>query len=161
MDSKEAVEILRNFVSTQGLKFTSQRKIVTEVFFDPSFRDQHPTVEELYLRVKKQDPKVGYATVYRTLKLLIECDLAKPGRFGNDQMRYEPEAPGEHHDHLVCNECGAILEFEDEEIESLQIEVAARLGFALEDHKMVLFGRPLKDCKRQNCKRESTSAARA
>ena len=161
MDSKEAVEILRNFVATQGLKFTTQRKVVTEVFFDPSFRDQHPTVEELYLRVKEQDPKVGYATVYRTLKLLIECNLAKPGRFGNDQMRYEPESPGEHHDHLVCNECGAILEFEDDEIESLQIEVAARFGFALEDHKMVLFGRPIDDCTTPNCKRESTPAARA
>ena len=161
MDTKEAVDILRNFVSNQGLKFTSQRQTVTEVFFDPQFRALHPTVEELYLRVKERDPRVGYATVYRTLKLLTECNLANPSRFGNDQMRYEPESPGEHHDHLVCNECGAILEFEDDEIEALQIAVAKRLGFTLEDHKMVLFGRPTDDCTIQNCKRESPSTTRA
>ena len=152
MDTKEAVDILRKYLSSQGLKFTSQRQTVTEVFFDPLFRDEHPTVEELYLKVKARDSRVGYATVYRTLKLLVDCELANPTRFGSDQMRYEPEAPGEHHDHLVCNACGAILEFEDEDIEALQVAVAKRLGFELEDHKMVLFGRPIGGCTYRTCK---------
>ena len=126
---------------------TSQRRVVTEAFFDPSVTGDHPTAEELYLRVRKIDSRIGYATVYRSLKILTEAGLASPGRFGDNQTRYEPESPGEHHDHFVCVECGKIVEFEDEEIERLQIEVAARLGFDLTDHKMVLFGKPKGTCK--------------
>jgi Fur family ferric uptake transcriptional regulator len=158
LDAAEAVEILRTYVSQKGLKFTGQRQTVTEVFFDPAFQEHHPTVEELFLRVRERDSRVGYATVYRTLKLLTECGLANPSRLGDKQTRYEPESPGEHHDHMVCNECGAILEFEDEGIENLQEQVASRLGFALEDHKMILFGRPRDDCNVSNCRRDEAGS---
>ena len=153
MKPAEAVEILKAYLSENGLKMTNQRQLVTESFFDPAHREEHPTVEELYLRVRALDPRVGYATVYRTLKLLTECDLAAPSRFGDNQTRYEPEQPGEHHDHMVCIECNGIIEFEDEEIERLQETVARRLGFELADHKMVLFGKPSADCEVPGCRR--------
>ena len=156
MKTSEAVEKLKAYLIQQGLKFTHQRKIVTEVFFDPKFRDQHPTVEELYVRIRKRDSKIGYATVYRTVKLLVECGLAEPSRFGDNQTRYEPEIPGEHHDHLVCTDCGVVIEFEDEEIERLQERVAQKFGFVLSDHKMVLFGQPDKVCEVVNCQRLAT-----
>lgn len=132
---------------------TSQRRIVTEAFFDPDEREGHPTAEELYLRVRSIDSSVGYATVYRTLKLLTDSNLASPSRLGDNQTRYEPESPGEHHDHFVCRDCGAIIEFEDERIETLQEEIARTLGFALTDHKMVLFGSPVDECQAANCRR--------
>ena len=148
IEAEEALEILATYLSKSGLKMTSQRRIVTEAFFDPSVTDDHPTAEELYMRVRERDSRIGYATVYRSLKILTEAGLASPGRFGDNQTRYEPESPGEHHDHFVCTECGQIVEFEDEQIERLQVEVAARLGFTLTDHKMVLFGRPRGSCKK-------------
>jgi len=151
----EALEVLKTFLKDSGLKMTAQRRIVTEAFFDSCEGNDHPTVEELYLIVRARDVRVGYATVYRTLKLLVDCGLASPGRFGDNQTRYEPEAPGTHHDHFVCSECGAILEFENESIETLQEEIARALGFQLTDHKMVLFGRPLAECEVENCRRQS------
>ncbi|MCA9544018.1 MAG: transcriptional repressor [Myxococcales bacterium] len=140
----------------QGLKFTQQRRLITEVFFDPDLRDEHPSTEELYLRVRARDARVGYATVYRTLKLLVDAGLANPTRFGDKQVRYEPEMPGEHHDHLVCQECGAVLEFEEHAIEALQEAVAAKFGFALTDHRMVLYGKPKGACDPAFCKRQET-----
>ena len=140
MKADEAVDILRAYLVKNRLKFTSQRELVTQVFFDPQYDEDHPTVEELYMRVRSLDSNVGYATVYRTLKLLTACELAHPNRLGDGQTRYEPETPGEHHDHLVCAECGAIIEFEDDEIERRQHQVAENHGFVLTDHQMVLFG---------------------
>lgn len=150
---EEALSTLRTWLSENGLKYTHQRKLITEVFFDPAHRDTHPSVEELYLRVRERDHRVGYATVYRTLKILTDCGLANPNRLGDNQTRYEPEDPGEHHDHLVCSECGAVFEFEEEEIERLQHAVAERFGFTLDDHKMVLYGRPGAECALEACQR--------
>ena len=145
MDSSDALNRLAAYLTKKGLKSTSQRRLITEVFFAD---------EELYLRVRAEDPRVGYATVYRTLKLLVECGLAEPRRLGDNQTRYEPEEPGAHHDHLVCTECGAIVEFEEERIEALQDQVVRRLGFAgLADHRMVLYGKPGSDCQVVGCRR--------
>ena len=155
---EEAVSTLRAYLGKQGLKFTGQRRLITEVFFDPTFRQHHPSVEELYLRVRDRDRRVGYATVYRTLKLLTDCGLANPSRLGDNQTRYEPDVPGEHHDHLVCTACRAILEFEEDEIERLQHEVARRLGFRLTDHKMVLYATPADPCQATACPRRADEA---
>lgn len=156
MKAQEAVDTLRAYLTQQGMKFTVQRALITEVFFDPQFRNSHPSVEELYLRVRARDPRIGYATVYRTLKVLTDCGLANPNRLGDNQTRYEPEVPGEHHDHLVCAECGAVFEFEEEEIERLQHEVARRFGLDLTHHKMVLYGQPGVDCTAPDCKRHGS-----
>ncbi len=152
MKPTQAVDTLVAWLGQKGLKVTKQRRIITEAFFDPSFRDGHPTVEELYLRVRHEDPSIGHATVYRTLRLLVESGLASPSRLGDDQVRYEPDIPGEHHDHLVCTECGAIVEFEDARIEALQEEAARRLGFELKNHRMVLYGQPT-SCPPATCRR--------
>ena len=149
----EAITTLKAYLSEKNLKYTHQRRVVTEVFFDAAAEQLHPTIDELFLRVKAVDPKIGYATVYRTIKLFEECKLASPRRFGDNQTRYEPEVPGEHHDHMICRDCGAIIEFEDSRIEELQERVARELGFTLSDHKMVLFGNPDRDCQVESCQR--------
>jgi len=156
VDANEALDKLAKYLTKKGLKSTSQRRLITQVFFAPEHRATHPTVEELYMRVRDIDSRVGYATVYRTLKLLVDSGLAEPNRLGDNQTRYEPEEPGAHHDHLVCTECGAILEFEEAEIESLQAEVCERLGFSLSDHRMVLHGTPAADCEVPGCRREAS-----
>jgi len=90
----------------RGLKSTSQRDDIARAFFGAA---EHLSVEELHAAVKKVNPRVGYATVYRTLKLLKECGLADERHFDDGQARYEPtEAEEQHHDHIICERCGKI-----------------------------------------------------
>lgn len=125
-----------NYLADNGLNTTQQRELIVDQFLRCK---DHVSIEEVLARVKKKNPKVGYATVYRTLKLLVEAGLATQRQFGDGQARFE--IAGAHHDHLICTKCGLILEFEDEEIEKLQDAVAKRLGgFKLQRHKHELYG---------------------
>lgn len=130
-------EILNRYIAKNGLKSTRQRTLILEIFYRAG---GHLSAEELLELVRAEDPKVSQATVYRTLRLLTECGLAEPRNFGGDgQTRYEI-ATDDHHDHLICTQCGTIVEFEDEEIESLQERVARAHGFEMTHHKMELYG---------------------
>ena len=135
--SKTAVQQLTEYLSGQGLRSTTQRDHILQVFVDAG---QHLSAEELYLRVKKTHPGIGYATVYRTLKLLAEAGLADERRFEDGFTRYEYKASNSHHDHLICTKCGVILEFENERIEALQQDVARKNHFLVQSHKLELYG---------------------
>jgi len=128
---------LNEYMSKHGLRSTEQRRLVTEMFFASA---DHLSIEDLLERVRLEEPKIGYATVYRTLKLLKDCGLAFERHFGDGVSRYEVAWADEHHDHMICLECEKIVEFEDQAIESLQHEVASRLGFKLVRHKLELYG---------------------
>ncbi len=132
----ELNERLAAYMNRKGLRSTAQRRLVTDLFFDST---DHLSIEDLLAIVRKEDPKVGYATVYRTLKLLKESGLAAERHFGDGVSRYEV-ASDEHHDHLICTECGKIVEFEHDEIERLQDELAANHGFKLSRHVHELYG---------------------
>jgi len=130
-------QIFQNFASSKGLKSTKQRDTILDCFLSC---DQHLSTEELYLKLKESMPGIGFATVYRTLKLFAESGIAREIQFGDGQTRYEHLHAGEHHDHLVCTRCGAIMEFENETIEKLQAEVARNHGFTIINHKLELYG---------------------
>ncbi len=130
-------KIFQEYLQSQGLKSTSQREIILDEFLRS---DEHPSTEDLYLRVRKKNPQVGYATVHRTLKLFAECGIASVRNFGDGSTRYESVAEDEHHDHLVCQNCGLIIEFEDDQIESLQEKVAKKHKFKVLDHRLELYG---------------------
>lgn len=149
MTSDEAVTVLEDYLSKSGLKNTAQRRLITQVFFDPRFKQDHPSVDTLHQHVRALDESVGYATVHRTMKLLVEAGLASPRQLGDKETRYEPESPGEHHDHLVCTDCGHIVEFENPQIEAMQEQIARDFGFALREHRMVMYGR----CEKVDCER--------
>ena len=121
----------------RALKSTSQRDDIARVFFASN---RHISVEELYREVKKVNPRVGYATVYRTVRLLRECGLAAERHFHDGEARFENVEQEHHHDHLICERCGRIVEFANEAIEKLQEQVAQKLGFAITGHKMELYG---------------------
>jgi Fur family ferric uptake transcriptional regulator len=122
----------------RGLKSTAQRDDIARVFFGAG---KHFSVEELHAAVKKVNPRVGYATVYRTLKLLKDCGLADERHFDDGQARYEPVAAEEqHHDHLICERCGRIVEFNSDQLERLQETIARGLGFVVSRHRMELYG---------------------
>ena len=138
MSEDKKIQALRTFIAKEGLKNSRQREIIAQVFFDST---EHIRVEDLLQRVREVDPKVSQATVYRTMKLLVDCSLAEARQFQDGQTRYEAsDDEGHHHDHLICTKCGKIVEFVDERIEELQVEVAASFGFKVSDHKMELYG---------------------
>ena len=144
---KEAVAAaasrLNAYLQRHGLKQTRQREAILEAFLASS---GHITSEQLYEVVRKKHPDVGAATVYRTLRLLCEAGLANAHQFGDGVTLYEVEG-GDHHDHLICNDCGTILEFSSELVEIEQDKIAAARGFKLTKHQHILFG----DCQRPDC----------
>ena len=133
----DPIQQFNDFISHKGLKSTSQRLIILKAFLAS---DSHYSTEELYLKLRKKYPKIGYATVHRTLKLFAECGIAAERHFGDGQTRFEPVRGEEHHDHLICTHCGLIIEFEEPEIEKLQVSVAAAHQFTIENHRLELYG---------------------
>ena len=126
------------YARRHGLKSTQQRDVIVDLFLRSS---GHISIEDLLTKVRKRAPKVGYATVYRTLKLLTDAGIAAPRQFGDGQTRFEVVGEHGHHDHLICVQCGLILEFENDTIEQLQDEMAEKMGgFKLVRHKLELYG---------------------
>ena len=134
---KSAAQQLSEYLAGQGLKSTSQRDTILQIFVNAG---SHLSAEELYSRVKKAHPRIGYATVYRTLKLLAEAGLAEERRFEDGFTRYEYRSSDGHHDHLICTRCGVIIEFENVRIEELQADVARKKGFQVQSHKLEIYG---------------------
>jgi Fur family ferric uptake transcriptional regulator len=134
---KKATEALASYLNGQGLKATRQRDEILKVFIAAG---RHLSAEELYQLVKKSVPGIGFATVYRTLKLLSDAGLAHEQRFEDGFTRYEYNASDSHHDHLICTRCGEIIEFENEQIEQLQQDVALKNRFLVQSHKLELYG---------------------
>ena len=120
----------------KGVKLTDQRKIIAKTM---SESQDHPDVDELYKRASKIDPKISIATVYRTVKLFEEAGIVAKHDFKGGKARYEELNEG-HHDHLIDIKTGEIIEFVDDEIESLQQKVADKYGYKLVDHKLELYG---------------------
>ncbi len=124
----------------KGLRMTDQRRVVAKVI---AAADDHPDVEELYARAALVDPRISLATVYRTVKIFEESGLLERLEFGDGRARYE-DAERDHHDHLIDVNSGQVIEFIDEEIESLQERIAERLGYRLIGHRLELLGVPIK-----------------
>ncbi|MEM6383364.1 MAG: Fur family transcriptional regulator [Pseudomonadota bacterium] len=131
---------LEQLCAERGMRMTEQRRVVARVI-DAS--NDHPDVEELYARASAIDPNISMSTVYRTVKLFEESGIVARLDFGDGRARYE-QTPDEHHDHLIDVTTGKVIEFSDPEIEALQERIAKRLGFKLVDHRLELFGRPIK-----------------
>jgi Fur family transcriptional regulator, ferric uptake regulator len=121
----------------RGLNSTRQRDEIVRVLVESG---AHLSAAELYHRLRQQNPRIGYATVYRTLRLLAESGWVSPRQFGDRIFRFERRTAGEHHDHFICLMCGKIIEFESERIEVLQSRIARRQGFQIYDHKLELYG---------------------
>lgn len=130
-------ERLDAYLTQKGLKRTNQRKIITELFFGLPHR--HYQIEEILEVSRKKDASISYATVYRTLMMLVDARLAIQRHFGKGPSQFE-QITDHHHDHLICNHCGVIIEFENDAIEELQEKIAKQHGFKLMYHKMELYG---------------------
>ena len=125
----------------KGLKMTEQRRVIAQILSDA---EDHPDVEEVYRRASEIDQKISLATVYRTLRLFEDSGIIQSHDFGGGRARYEASDDDTHHDHLIDLDSGEVIEFFDEELEALQEKIAKRMGYNIVDHKLELFGRPLK-----------------
>ena len=134
---------LEQYVKENGLRLTQQRRLIAETFFES---EGHLDLNELHTLVRQRDRGIGLATLYRTVRLLVDSGLASGSRLGGPAARYESALDDEHHDHLICVECGRIIEFCDEAIETRQEEIAKQHGFRIVDHKMELYGVCLEGC---------------
>lgn len=134
---KEEKEIFENHIRKRGLRRTAQRDLILETFLRT---EDHLSSDDLYRLVQKEDPTIGYTTVYRTLRLLTEAGLAREVRFGDGRTYYEHHYKHQHHDHMICTECGKVIEFFSPEIEALQDEMAAKHNFKPTYHSLRILG---------------------
>ncbi len=132
----EAAEF-KSLMSGGRLKATKQREEIFSIFLDSP---GHQNVAQIYARVARANPRIGYTTVYRTLKLLTHLGLATERKFADGETRYEPATVGGHHDHLICLGCDKIIEFEDKGLETLQDTIARRYRFRPFYHRLELYG---------------------
>jgi Fur family ferric uptake transcriptional regulator len=134
---KDPKELFINYLKEHNLKWSKQREQLVDLFLSA---EGHVTADELYHTAQKIYADIGYATVYRTLRLLARSGIASAARFGHKSARYENAGKARHHDHMVCTRCGMIIEFESPQIEKSQNEIARQKGFTMTHHKMVLYG---------------------
>lgn len=137
--STELSRIERRCVE-KGLKMTGQRRVIAQVL---SESQDHPDVEQVYRRAAEIDRRISLATVYRTVRLLEAAQILERLEFGEGRARYE-EVPERHHDHLIDVQSGKVIEFRNDEIEQLQRRVARQLGYDLVNHRLALYGTPIK-----------------
>ena len=133
----EEQELFHRHIQKKGLKRTTQRDVILDVFLKT---EAHLSSEDLYRLVQEKDPSIGQTTVYRTLKLLTEAGLAREVRFGDGRTHYEHHYKHQHHDHMICSECGKIVEFFSAELEAIQDATAARHGFEVTHHLLRIIG---------------------
>ena len=139
-DQKSKLEAL---CAERGLKMTDQRRVIARVLSESS---DHPDVEALHKRATAVDPNISIATVYRTVRLFEDAGIIARHDFREGRARYET-SPEAHHDHLINLRSGEVIEFQSEEIERLQADIARKLGYRLVDHRLELYAVPLKNDK--------------
>lgn len=134
---KKEKEIFLEHIQSEGLRRTGQRDLILDIFLRT---EEHLTSEDLYWLVQKEDPSVGHTTVYRTLKLLTEAGLAREVRFGDNKTYYEHHYDHQHHDHMICTQCGLVIEFFSPELEEKQDEMADKYKFRATHHSLRIWG---------------------
>lgn len=125
----------------RGMRMTDQRRVIARVIAGAA---DHPDVEEVHRRAAAVDSGISLSTVYRTVKLFEDAGIVSRHVFSDGRARYEP-IPENHHDHLIDLRTGRVIEFQSEEIERLQAEIARKLGYRLVDHRLELYCVPLDD----------------
>ncbi|MCS7082891.1 MAG: transcriptional repressor [Bacteroidetes bacterium] len=141
---REVREIFRTYIQRKNLRQTPERFAVLEEVYAI---DGHFDADELFLRLRQKGSTVSRATVYNTLELLRECNLVTRHQFGRNQAKYERSYGYRQHDHLICLDCGQVLEFCDPRLQDIQQLVEEVYHFEVTHHSLELYGH----CRRENC----------
>jgi len=138
MSYKQFLEKIQQAFVDKRFTITSQREIVLRIIYES---DDHPDIDEIYLRARKVDQKIGIATVYRTVSALVEVGAIEKLDFKDGKARYEEIETCKHHDHLIDVETNEVHEFFNEEIEKLKAQIAEKMGYELVYHRLDLYGK--------------------
>ena len=133
---REEKQVFAAYLAQHRLKRSEQREVILDTFLRS---ERHLSVDDLLHLVQKRSPEIGRTTVYRTLKLFQAAGLAQELEL-RGETRFEREYNRAHHDHFICQTCGAIIEFSSPEIERIQDDIASGLGFVIEGHRHQIFG---------------------
>ena len=137
MTNNKLLSDFKDVLKKEGLKITPQRiAVLEEIIKDKGHRES----EDVYMAIKTRKTHVSRATVYRTLDILVQHGFARKLNLGDGRARYETKIDSPHHDHMICNNCGKIIEFVNDEIEQIQEEIAKHHQFELQQHIHQLFG---------------------
>jgi Fur family transcriptional regulator, ferric uptake regulator len=140
---KPEMQVFMEYLQLNKLKLTPHRELILDTFLD---NEGHRSVEDIYRTVRDLDPRIGYTTVYRTMKLLSDSGLAREVDLADGITRYEHLFNHEHHDHMVCMQCGQSIEFYNPDLETLQDTASEHLGFKVIDHRLQIYGL-CRDCR--------------
>lgn len=138
---KKIIDDVEEKLRTKDYKLTSRREYILQVLLEN--KDKHLSAEEIYYLVKKKNPDVGLATVYRTLELFLDFDIVHGIDFGDGRKRYElvqEDDEGHHHHHLICVCCGKIQEVTEDLLEDLEKKVTTAYNFVITNHQLKIFG---------------------
>lgn len=143
------------FLQTKSLRLTSQRQAIVDSVFST---EEHFTADQLLNWSQQRDKTVSRATIYRTLPLLTESGLVREMDFGQDHMFYDPNyAEHPHHNHIICEDCQKIVEFDSAQIEKVEDEMAHKLGFSVKTHRLQITGSCDQLKRHGSCKRKSSA----
>jgi Fur family ferric uptake transcriptional regulator len=131
------MDLFRSYLHQQRLPVTHQREVIAMALFES---EQHLSVDDLADLLRGRGEHVGKATIYRTLSLLVEAELARELDFGEGFKRYEHQAGEARHDHVICTGCGKVIRFARDALDDLQAEVAAELGFSVQSRRLKIYG---------------------
>ena len=147
MRNEKAAEIFRTFLKQGKNRITPERFEVLDAALE---HDGHFGADDLFIKLKNLKSKVSRATVYNTIELLAQCDLLSKRNFGDNLTRYESNFKKQTHDHLICVNCGKIVEFSDERLNIIPQEITKKLGYELDSYSFNIFARckNQKDCKK-------------
>lgn len=146
MKNQQAIELFRSFLKKGQNRITPERFEVLNAAIE---YQGHFGADDLFILMKNQKSSVSRATVYKTLELLVQCNLVIKRNFGDNLTRYESSFKKQNHDHLICIDCGRIVEFTDDSIAQLPVQISEKLGFNLGSYSFNIFAR----CKdKKKCK---------
>lgn len=148
---REEFRVFAEYLSQNGLKHSRQREVILQYFLETG---GHMTVDDLYRVIHRKHSEIGRTTIYRTLKLLCDAQLAESIELKDGLTRFEHHYKHSHHDHMICIECGTIIEFVSPEIENLQDEIAEAYGFTIDSHRHQIFG-VCQKCDQRRLKKKS------
>lgn len=134
------MESVKDMLRAKALRVTPQRKAILQILVEN--QDKHLSAEDIYAITREEQPEMGLATVYRTLDLFVELGIVDKLEFGEKSARYELNynREGHYHHHLICLECGKIIEFNEDLLEDLEQRISQESGFIITDHALRFYG---------------------
>jgi Fur family ferric uptake transcriptional regulator len=136
-DTQDELAVFRAFIKKKNLRNTTEREVILQAIMASA---EHFDADKLYLQLRQKNHKVSKASIYRTIPLLLECELIQQSFYQDGRIVYEHIFGQGHHCHLRCLECGMVVEYSLEDLQRVEQKLSARYGFAVQGHRLEVYG---------------------